>query len=142
MSARAVTALVAALALTGCADLESGDEEEGYHPATVEEIAGSDVARVTLTDDAARRIALETEAVAGGSGRMSVPYAALVYDGDGAAWVYVEDGTLSFVRHPVDVRRVDGDRVVVGEGLAATDRVATTGATELYGAERGIDGSH
>jgi hypothetical protein len=139
---RAAAALLAALALAGCAEVGGGDEEEGYHPATVEEVPGSDVARVTLTEDAARRIALETEPVGGASGRASVPYAALVYDGDGAAWVYVEEDPLSFVRHAVDVRRVDGDRVLVGDALAGTERVATTGATELYGAERGIDGSH
>ncbi len=137
----AAGALVAVATLGACADIESA-EEEGYHPAEIEEIPGSDVQRVTLTEDAASRISLEIEPVSAEGGTTTVPYAALVYDGEGGSWVYVEDGALSFVRRAVDVRRVDGDRVVVDDVVTTTDRVATIGATEIYGAELGIDGSH
>ncbi len=138
----AAAAVAAVLALAGCASTEEADSGEEYHPATVEEVAGSDTPRVSLTEDAAARIALETAEVRAVGGDAVVPYAALVYDGDGGSWVYVEDGSLSFVRRSVAVLRVEGDDVHVGRDLTSTDRVATTGVTEIYGAELGIDGSH
>ncbi len=140
MRGQPLGSLLAALALAGCTATADGGTE--YHPAVVEAVPGADVLRVTLTDDAADRIGLEIGRVTHVADTTSIPYAALIYDGQGAAWVYVEDTPLSFVRRAVDVARIDGQRAVVGEGLAAGARVAMTGATELYGAELGIDGSH
>ncbi|WP_299447878.1 hypothetical protein [uncultured Phycicoccus sp.] len=142
MRGRQLGGLLAALALAGCSATAEGGAGTEYHPAVVEAVPGADVWRVTLTDDAADRIGLELGQVTRTADTTSIPYAALIYDGQGAAWVYVEDTPLSFVRRAVDVRRVEGRRVVVDEGLADGARVAMTGATELYGAELGIDGSH
>src|SRR6185503_14429419 len=63
-------AVIAALSLGACADA-AAEEEEGSREATVEEIDGSEVSRVTLTEDAVRRLDVQTEeitAVDGGQG--------------------------------------------------------------------------
>ncbi len=49
---------------------------------------------------------------------------------------------LTFVRARVEVVRVDGDRVLLSGGLQPGTEVVTVGATEVYGAELDIAGSH
>ena len=43
---------------------------------------------------------------------------------------------------PVTVDRIEGKRVFVSKGPAAGTKVVTVGATEVYGAELEIAGSH
>jgi len=132
--------VVTALLLTGCSGAPPDGEK--YHPAEIEEIDGSDIKKVTITEDAASRIGLEL-ATANLDGTLTVvPYAALIYDGEGDPWVYEAHGDLTFVRAEVEVELIDGDLVWLSEGLSPGTRVATTGATELYGAELEIDASH
>ena len=115
----------------------------GYHPATVEEVAGSDVKQVAFTRLGADRVGLKTVAAQSEGGTsFVVPYAAVIYDGQGASWVYVMAGARTFVRTPVTVDHIEADRVVLSEGLDHGARVATVGAVELYGAELGIEGGH
>lgn len=135
--------LATALLLTGCS--ESQPDDDAYHPAEIEEIDDSDVKKVTLTEDAASRIGLEL-ATAQLDGTLTVvPYAALIYDGDGDSWVYEAHGDLTFVRAEVEVERIDGDLAWLSDGsdrLSPGTRVATVGATQLYGAELEIDAKH
>jgi hypothetical protein len=135
-------AFAAALSLAACSDTETAASDDGYHPAEVEEVAGTDHHVVRLTEDAAMRIGLETATAEEAGDLVAVPYAALIYDGEGATWVYVAESPRSFQRHSVAVDRVEGDQMFVSEGVAPGDQVATVGATEVYGAELGIDGSH
>jgi multidrug efflux pump subunit AcrA (membrane-fusion protein) len=114
----------------------------GYHPAHVEEVAGSDVMQVAFTRLGADRVGLETTVAQGGGTSTVVPYAAVIYDGQGATWVYAATARRTFVRTPVTVDRIEGDRVVLSAGLDPGTRVATVGAVELYGAELGIEGGH
>lgn len=137
---RAGAAVLLVLVLAGCS--ESAAPGNAYHPAELTQVAGSDLTQVTLTDDAAGRIGLEMATATAKGSQVLVPYAALIYDGQGAAWVYVKSAGLSFSRQAVTVTRIKGDVVHVAKGIRAGDRVATTGATEIYGAELGIDGSH
>lgn len=114
----------------------------GYHPAHVEEVAGSDVKQVAFTRLGADRVGLKTVAAQSLGTSSVVPYAAVIYDGQGASWVYAEARARTFVRTPVTVDHIEADRVVLSEGLAPGTRVATVGAVELYGAELGIEGGH
>jgi hypothetical protein len=64
-----------------------------------------------------------------------VPYASIIYDNQGATWVYAGDGPLSFVRESVTIEEIQGDQVIVKDGPATGSQVVTTGAEELFGAE-------
>lgn len=136
------TVLTMTVVLSGCSRDAEEATEDGYHPAEVEEVANLDVKRVTLTEDGAEQIALETAVAVRDGEHVVVPYAALIYDGIGVSWVYVNGESLEFLRHEVVVDRIEGDRALVSEGVQPGDRVATVGATEVYGAELGIDGGH
>ena len=67
-------------------------------------------------------------------------FAALLYDADGRSWAYTNPTPLTFVREPVTVDRVDGDRAYLRSGPAPGTAVVTVGAAELLGVEYGVDG--
>jgi hypothetical protein len=130
--------IVVALALTGCSDTSAQDAGGTSDVATVEPIDGSDVARVTLSEDAARRLDITTAPIAalgGGSARTAMPYAAVLYDPNGDTWAYTNPEPLVFVRSPITVVTIDGNRAVLSSGPAAGTQVVTVGAAELLGTE-------
>jgi hypothetical protein len=92
-----------------------------------------------LTAEAAQRIDIQTaparEEQVGGAQRTVIPYAALLYDPEGNTWVYTNSEPLTFVRQPISVDHIDGDMVVLSDGLSAGTAVVTVGAAELYGSE-------
>jgi hypothetical protein len=138
----AVAFIVAtAMSVPGCSGSEP-DDGDSYRPAEIEEIEDSDATRVTLTADAAARIGLELASAQRNGEYITIPYAALIYDDDGEAWVFEADAELTFIRTGVVVDRVEGDVAWLSEGLSHADPVVTAGATELYGAELEIDGGH
>lgn len=145
---RCVPAGVAALVLagvtllSGCQEVQSAATESGYRPGKVEEVEGGDAVEVTFTGDAASRVGLQHATAVTVDGQVVVPYAALIYDGQGVPWVYTAPDELTFRRVRVDVDRIEGDRVFLAGGLAAGTRVVTVGATEVYGTELGIGGGH
>lgn len=136
----AVGFAVTALLVTGCSDASPG--EDIYSPVELEEIADSDVKKVVLTQDAARRIGLKSVPAQDDGEQVTVPYAALIYDGEGDIWVYAASEDLTFVRVEIDVERIDGDVVWLSEGLTPGTQVVTVGAAEIYGAEMEISGKH
>jgi len=123
--------------LGGC----QGDHAEAHadHPAQVEHIEGSDIARVTLTERAMERVDVQTAAVTehreNGHVQTKVPYSSIVYDAHGHSWVYTSPKPRTFVRQAVDVDRVEGDWAFLREGPAAGTQVASVGVAELYGTE-------
>ncbi|NRQ31154.1 hypothetical protein HII36_04805 [Nonomuraea sp. NN258] len=137
---RATAILIAvALAGAGCAAVKDKAHEAENPPAEVQEIAGSELSRITVTEQAAGRLGIRTEPVRAGAGtRLSVPHAAVVYGADGAAWVYTTPQTRVYVRQSIAVERVDGDTAVLTAGPPAGTAIVTTGAAELFGTELGI----
>jgi hypothetical protein len=137
--------IIVAVALSGCA--KATDEATAPEPARVEKIKGSDVQRVVLTEQAAKRIGIETapvrESAPSGSGpqRRVVPYGALIYDPNGAASVYTNPEPLVFVRAPVTVDGVAGDQAMLTDGPPTGTAVVTVGASELLGIDSGIGGN-
>lgn len=126
--------------LSGCQEVESPATESGYQPAKVEEVDGGDAVQVTFTQDGAARVGLQRAAAVTVDGQTVVPYAALIYDGQGVPWVYTALDELTFRRVQVEVDRIEGSRVFLSGGLPAGSRVVTVGATEVYGTELGIGG--
>lgn len=112
-------------------------------PSKVEAIQGSTVKKITLTEEGAGRLGLQTVAItevvtAGKPSSKVIPYGALLYLPDGSTWVYVKIEPLSFVREPVTVDRIAGDKVFLSKGPPAGTQVVTVGVSELYGAETGV----
>jgi hypothetical protein len=135
----AVVAILGSVTLAACQ--KKAAEHKAEHPAKIEPIEGSDLKRVTLTDRAIERIALKTDEVReqrvapAASPQRVVPYSSLIYDPQGKTWVYTSPQPKSFVRHSVDVDRIDGDVVVLKDGPPAGTVVASQAVAELYGAE-------
>lgn len=132
--------LVTGLALPACTRA-STEEPSGADPASVEPIEGSDVSRVILSSDAARRLDVQTAPVAefrgrhGDAPRLVMPYDAVLYDPSGDTWAYTSTEPLAFVRAPVTVDRIDGSDAILSAGPPAGTEVVIVGASELLGVE-------
>ena len=138
----------AALSLSAYAD--SAAKEAKNSPAKVEAIDGSEVARITLVEQANQRLGIETAPVReisivalGADGAMSesrkvIAYSAVIYDTTGRAWAYTSLQPLVYVRQPISIEYSEGDMTVLLEGPPVGTQVVVTGAAELYGAETGV----
>jgi len=126
-----ILALFVAL-LSACAPKSTTTEK--INPATLEEIEGSELKRVILTEKAAERIDLQTVSVSG----KVVPYAAVIYDTEGNTWVYTNPAPLTFVRASIVIDYIEGDQVFLSQGLESDVLVVTVGVAEIYGAETGV----
>jgi hypothetical protein len=129
--------LCALLLLSGCRDVAT-EEEVGYEPSKVEPIKGSELSRVILTEDAARRIGLDTTPVTSRGERTVVPESAVWVDVNGDEWVYTNPETLVFVRARVVVDRYDEGSAFLSDGPAPGTAVASIGVPQLIGSEFGI----
>ena len=137
---RVVVALIlGCLLLSACGQGSEPAATDENHPITVEELTGAEPTRETLTEDAAKRLDLQTAEVSdvevNGAERTVIPYASIIYDTEGATWVYLKSEPLTFVRHPVTVDDIKGDQVFLSDALPAGSAVVTVGVAELYGAE-------
>lgn len=115
-------------------------------PSKTEAIEGSSLKRVILTEGGAARLAIATGEVTqeqfglrGEPGpRKMVPYASVIYDLNGKAWVYINPAPLTYVRETIVIDYVQLDRAVLHEGPAVGTKVVTVGTAEVYGAETGV----
>lgn len=123
---------VAALQLAACGPKTITTEK--INPSTLEEIEGSELKRVILTEKAAERIGLQTVPVNG----TVVPYSAVIYDLEGNTWVYTNPSPLSFVRVRVVIDRIEGDQAFLSERPETDAPIVTVGVIEIYGAETGV----
>lgn len=130
----------AGLAVSACSGVPSNVVE--YQPYKVEPIEGTDLNRVRLDDRTAEKIDLQTTAVRQAHGRKVVPHNALIYNPEGAAFVYTRPQAQTYVRAPVDVSRVSGDRVVLAAGPRSGTVLVTVGAAELLATEYEILNQH
>src|SRR5688572_14989724 len=124
--------LVAALGLAACGPKES--TAKPVSPSTLEEIEGSELKRVILTEKAAERIGVQAVEVDG----MTVPYAAVVYDVEGGTWLYTNPSPLAFERVQVFIDRIEGDTAFLAERLETDAPVIIVGVMEIYGSETGV----
>lgn len=68
---------------------------------------------------------------------LQVPWAAVLYDVNGGAWVYEQVEATAFVRRRVAVERVVGDAACIASGPLTGTKLVTAGAAELFGTEFG-----
>ena len=123
-----------ALALGGCTEVET-ETATGYEPSKLEPVKGTDLQRVTFTEEGAERVGLRTGTVVRSGKQEVVPYAALLYAPDGKTYVYTSTKPLQYVREQVQVDRIEGDRVFLAAGPPVGTEVVTVGAAEVYGTE-------
>ncbi|MEZ4862297.1 MAG: hypothetical protein R3C14_13360 [Caldilineaceae bacterium] len=133
-----IALLLVTLQLAGCGrGIEAGGEEDS--PAAVEHFESGPIAsRIVLTEDAAQRIDVQTVAVQDASdapGEKVIPYAAVLYDVDGATWTYTNPAPFTYERTAISVEDVKDDMAIVSDGLTAGASVVTVGAAELFGSE-------
>jgi len=114
-------------------------------------VQGSDLSRITLTAKGAERLGIKTAPVSqarvaasvSGQGspvqRRIVPYGAVFYDDAGATWAYTNPQPLVFLRQAITISYIDGQNAVLTDGPPVGTTVVTVGATELFGAEVGVD---
>jgi hypothetical protein len=136
--------ILAALPLSACKEVEEGSAD-AYEPAslsTAHAENGDELKLVTFTKEGARRVNLATARVTRSGKHAVIPYKALIYDDEGGTHVYTSPKPLSFLRMPVEVERIVGDRVLLEEGPPVGTSVVTVGAIEVYGTEMEIAGSH
>ena len=117
--------------------------ENESSPAQVEPLGTSGLSRLVLTESAVARLGITTApvkpAAVAGQRREVVPYSAVVYDADGAAWAYTNPEPLTFVRHRLVIDRVTGDVAILSAGPRVGTPVVTVGASELFGTEFEFD---
>ncbi|HEY2706251.1 MAG TPA: hypothetical protein VGL20_21425 [Candidatus Dormibacteraeota bacterium] len=145
-----IGALIAVAGVSGCGGARATEAPaSGAAQVRLEPVPGTDRDVVVLTAAAALRLGVRTEAVlpaitaAGGdtaapADQSLVPLAAILYDRNGAAWMYTLTRPLAFARVPVTVVRVEGLGAVVQSGPAVGTQVVTVGGAELLGAEHGV----
>jgi hypothetical protein len=133
---------VIALQLAACGADESPAKEE---PAYVEEVEGSEFNRVTLTQKALERLGIQTQPVReeemDGGKQMVVPYSAVIYGLNGETWAYIRNpgsGSLTFVRQPITVDRIEGGLAFLADGPPTGTEVVSVGAQMLYGTDTGV----
>jgi outer membrane murein-binding lipoprotein Lpp len=131
--------VVAGLVVAGCGSKPTSDEKEAA--ITIEEL-DSGLAKLTLSAKAAERLGVETAEVRDQGSQKVIPYAAVIYDAQGATWAYATADSLTFERAPIVIETITGEDAILSDGPDAGTVVLTTGAAELYGAETGVGGGH
>lgn len=128
--------------LVACGSEEAPSKEE---PALIEKVEGSEFNKVTLTEKASERLDIQSEPVReleSDSGMsMVVPYSAVIYGLNGETWAYIRnpgENSLTFVREPIVVDRIEGGLAFLSDGPAVGTQVVTVGAALLYGADTGV----
>jgi hypothetical protein len=134
--------LIAIPQLSACTQTSAEGSSEKEEPAKVEHMEASDLSRLTLTAKAVERLGVQTtplrDVTVAGKLRKVVPYGAVLYDKKGETWVYVSPAANVYVREPVTVELIQGNRAILTSGPAAGTAVVSVGAAELYGTETGV----
>jgi hypothetical protein len=125
----------------GCQKSSVPAQAQAEHPAEVENIDGTELRRVTLTEHAMQRLDVKTAQVTEEKGprkdqpQRAIPYSSLLYDPRGQTWVYTSPKARTFVRQKIEVDYIQGDRAYLREGPALGTQIASVGVAELYGTE-------
>jgi hypothetical protein len=130
----------AALALAGCKEVPSNLVKS--EPYELEQIKGTDLNRVKLSDKTASRIDLQTVQVRRRGKHMVVPHEALIYNPFGKVFIYTKPEPRTYVRAPVVVHGVVGNQVLLKKGPPAGTAIVTVGAAELLATEYEILNQH
>jgi hypothetical protein len=132
--------LASGLVMSACDEVPSNVREAT--PYKVQPIKGTDRNTVTMDDKTAALVPVETTEVRKSGSKKVVPHKALIYNPDGDVFVYSKPKAETYIRRPVRVNRVDGDRAWLKAGPEAGTTIVTTGAAELLATEYEILNQH
>jgi len=133
-------ALAAALAVGACSEVESNVREN--QPYTVEGPEDAAIKRVKMEDATAALLPVELATVRERGNRTVAPHSAVIYNPDGDAFVYTKPKAETYIRAPIDIVRVNGDRAVLSDGPPVGTTIVTTGSAELLATEYEILNQH
>jgi multidrug efflux pump subunit AcrA (membrane-fusion protein)/predicted small secreted protein len=136
--------VLASLTLAACGRAPGAAEEGESSAAKVEDIPGTHLKKIVLTEEGARRLGIRTTVVKlwhekdGGTG-LEVPHSSVFYAAEGASFIYTNPEPLVYIMRPVVIDDVIGGRAFLAKGPKAGTSVVTEGASELLGAETGVE---
>ncbi|MBT8200053.1 MAG: hypothetical protein KJO36_06015 [Acidimicrobiia bacterium] len=130
--------LILALALVAAACGSNGETAEKEAPATLIEVAGTELWKIELTQLAADRLDIQTTEVSATDAGMSVPSDAVIIIPDGTYWVYTNPEPLTYLREELTSVYEEDLHAFFENGPAPGSKVVTVGVPELYGTEFGI----
>jgi hypothetical protein len=114
--------VLAALGAAGCGHRSSAPTP----PAPAKVSVDGGVVRIVLTAQAAQRIGIQTAATQAqprDPGRTVIPYAAVLYAPDGGAFTYANPAPLVYVKTPVAIDHIAGERAFLKRGPAAGTQI-------------------
>jgi hypothetical protein len=114
-------------------------EESAQSPAIVKQVKGSQLKRVVLSAEAAKRLGIRLTTVKrqGAGAQTVIPYSAVLYDPNGDTWTYTSPKRLEFVRQDITIDRLVGNKAVLAKGPPAGAEIVAVGSTEIWGVEYG-----
>jgi hypothetical protein len=152
--------LLAALAMASLMLAACGKQAETPNAAAVRvgKMPGTQLMRVVLSPEANARLGVRTVPVrlahgasgaagatgatgatgAAGKPMVVIPYAAVLYDPNGAPSTYTSPLARVYVRTPIVVDHLKGDVAYLKTGPPVGARVVSVGSAELLGAETGV----
>jgi hypothetical protein len=144
----AAVVIALGLGLTGCSAEAPTVSEPAVTLTDASAADGTAIKTVQLSGHALERLGITTgtvhqatRTVAGVSAEHKVlPYAAVVYDSEGATWTYVNVSPRTYARARISVATIQDDVAVLTDGPHDGAVVVTQGAPELLGAEAEIAG--
>jgi hypothetical protein len=109
-------------------------------PSRIQHVPGSATGNIILTAQGAQRIGIQTATVraGGGTGAVSIPFSAIVYDASGKAYAFTNPSPLTYTEVPLNISRINGNTALVTSGPRVGARVVTVGAEELFGVQTGV----
>jgi hypothetical protein len=138
--ATGLAVVASGLALSACEEVPSNLREA--QPYKVQPIKGTDRNLVSMADETAGLLPVRTTEVREIDGKKVVPHDALIYNPDGDVFVYTKPKSETYVRRPVRVERVTGDRAWLAAGPETGTTIVTTGSAELLATEYEILNQH
>ncbi len=132
-----IAIVIAMLPLAGCDRPGAVAKAAPKAASNVVEEAGG-LKRITLKDIETKRLGIEFGEVAKTGERLTMPYNALLYDPSGREWAFTSPAPNVYIRTPLKVETIVGDKVYLKEGPPAGTKLVTFGAVELYGIDFGI----
>ncbi|MCE9567251.1 MAG: efflux RND transporter periplasmic adaptor subunit [Planctomycetes bacterium] len=137
-TASPVSALPAANPLTGTADLfYSLDNRRCIFEEAIMGFGACTISHRDVLYSPGERVGVSV-ALKGSATSLTVPWAAVVYDYHGGAWVYQKTADKTYSRRRVIVWFVTGRTAVLTDGPPVGTEVVTDGAAELFGTETGF----
>lgn len=127
----------AMLPLVGC-DKGGATKADPPKAAAAAKTEPGGVMRITLKDLETKRLRIEFAEVAKDGERLTMPYSALLYDPSGGEWAFMSSEANVYMRTPLKVEAIEGDKVFLAKGPAVGTKLVTAGAAELYGIEFGV----